>query len=331
MMLAVNPDTAHRVVNGREDLHRNLPRILSDKVTVHLKNTAELALQIISRDMRQIEVHPVRIMHAEPHVNNDLINGPGSDITRYEVSVCRIHILKEIPALFLMRLRIFTVNPYTSAFAAACLRHQAVFVRTRDRRRMNLQELRIAELCALLIHSRYCRAVADRGRRAAAIYLTRAACRQNDDIRREGNDLVGIHILCDDSAADTVFILDDPDEFPELILLDAALDFPAANLLVQCIEKLLARRRTGKYRALILLTAEIAQIQHAFCRAGERHAHPVKHLDELRRCFDHALYRKLIGQEVAAIYRIVEVLVDGIMLALRVHAGVDAALRAQGM
>ena len=40
---------------------------------------------------------------------------------------------------------------------------------------------------------------------------------------------------------------------------------------------------------------------------------------------------ELIGQEVAAIYRIVEVLVDGIMLALRIHAGVDAALRAQGM
>ena len=196
---------------------------------------------------------------------------------------------------------------------------------------MNLQELGVAELSALLVHSGDGGAVADRGCRAAAIYLARAARREDDCVSRERDDLVGVHVLRDDTAADTLLVADDLDELPELVLLHAALDFPATNLLVERVQELLTRRGAREDRALVLLTAEVTEVEHALSRTRERHAHAVEHLDQLRRCLDHALDGELVGEEVAAIYRIIEMLIDGVMLPLRVHAGVDAALRAQGM
>ena len=81
----------------------------------------------------------------------------------------------------------------------------------------------------------------------------------------------------------------------------------------------------------MLLPAEIPKIQNALRRACERHAHAIQHFDDLRRGLDHALHGHLVRQEVATVHRIVEMLVDAVMLALRVHAGVDAALGAEGV
>ena len=196
---------------------------------------------------------------------------------------------------------------------------------------MDLEELRIAEFSTLLVNGRNSRAVADRGSRAAAVYLARATRSEDDNISRERNDLIGVHVLGNDTTADTVFVLDDLDEFPELVLLDAALDFPATDLLIKSIEELLTRRGTGKHRALVLLAAEVTEIQHTFCRTRERHAHAVEHLDELRSCLDHAFDCELVSEEVAAVNRIIEMLIDGIMLTLRIHAGIDAALGTERM
>ena len=330
-MLAIDPDAAHRVVDRREDLHRDLARILTHEVAVHLEDAAELALEVVSRDVREVEVDAVRVVHAEAHVDDDLVDGARCDVTRNEVAVCRVHILEEVPALFLARLRVLAVNPDAAAFTAASLGHQAVLIGTRDGRRMDLEEFRIAKLSALLVDSRDSRAVADRRSRAAAVNLARAARCEDDDIRRERDNLVGVHVLCDDTAADTLFVLDDLDEFPELILLDAALYFPTANLLIESVEELLARRGAGEDRALVLLAAEVAEVEDTFSRARERHTHAVEHLDELRSSFDHALDSELVSEEVAAVDRIIEVLVDRVVLALRVHAGIDAALGAEGM
>ena len=196
---------------------------------------------------------------------------------------------------------------------------------------MDLEEFRVAELSALLVNSGNSRTVADRRSRAAAVYLARAARCEDDNVSRERDDLVGVHVLRDDTAADALFVLDDLDEFPELILLDAALYFPTANLLVESVEELLARRGASEDRALVLLAAEVTEVENAFSRARERHAHAVEHLDELRCSFDHALDSELVSEEVAAVDRIIEVLVDRVMLTLRVHAGVDAALCTEGV
>ena len=318
-------------MDGREDLHRHLARILAYEIIVHLEDAAELALEVVGRNVREVEVDAVRVVHAETHVHDDLVDGAGRDVTRHEVAVCRVHILEEVPALFLARLRVLAVDPDASALAAASLAHQAVLVGARDGRRMDLQELGVAELRTLLIDGGDGGAVADRRRRAAAVDLARAARREDDDVSGERDDLHRVHVLRDDAAADAVLVLDDADELPELVLFHAALDFPAADLLVERVEELLARRGAGEAGALVLLAAEVAEVENALRRARERHAHAVEHLDELRRGLDHALDSELVGEEVAAVDRVIEMLVDGIMLALRVHAGVDAALGAEGV
>ena len=323
MVQAVDPDAAHRIVDGREDLHRHLARIFSDEVHVDFEDTAELALQVVRIDMREVEVDAVLAVDAQTHVHADLEDSARGDVTRHEVAVCRIHVLKEVPGLAV------AIDPDASAFTAARLAHQTVLVGTRNRRRMNLDELGVADVCALLIDSGNSRAVADRRSRAATEHLAGAARREDNDVGGERLDLHRVHVLRDDAAADAVLVLDDADEFPELILLDAALDFPTANLLVERIEELLTRRRAGETGALVLLTAEVAKVEVAFRRAREGNAHAVEHLDELRRRLDHALDRDLVSEEVAAVDRIIEVLVNAVMLALRVHAGIDAALRTQ--
>ena len=145
VVVAVDPDTAHRVMYGREDLHRHLARILTDELRVHLENAAKLALEVIRRDMGEVEVNAALIVDAEPHVDADLEDCTRCDVARDEVAVCRIHLLEEIPGLAVL------VRPDASALTAAGLGHQTVLIRSRNRRRMNLNELRVADMCTLLI------------------------------------------------------------------------------------------------------------------------------------------------------------------------------------
>ena len=85
-------------MDRREDLHRDLARILAHEVAVHLEDAAELALEVISRDVREVEVDAVRVVHTEAHVDDDLVDGTRCNVTRYEVAVCGVHILEEVPS-----------------------------------------------------------------------------------------------------------------------------------------------------------------------------------------------------------------------------------------
>ena len=100
---------------GRINLHWHLARILPHEFRIHFQDTAELALQISRRNMRQIEINAVLAIDAEMLVHADIINSTRSYITRYKVAVCRIHFFEEIPRLAIL------INPYTSAFTTACL------------------------------------------------------------------------------------------------------------------------------------------------------------------------------------------------------------------
>ena len=295
VMFTVYPDAAHGVMDGREDFHRHFTRILTYEVIVHFEDAAQFAFEVISRNMGQVEVYAVRVGHAEAHVHNNLVDCAGCNVTRYEVAVCRIHIFEEVPAFFFARLGVLAIYPDTAAFTTAGFGHQAVLIGTRNSRRMNLQEFGVTDFCALLVNSGYGRTIADGGSRAAAIYLTGAAGSKDYHISGESHDFVGVHVLRNDTTANAVFILDDFDEFPEFIFLDAALNFPAANLLVESIEELLTRGGAGKYGTLVLLAAEVTEVKHTFRRTRERHAHAVKHLDQLRSCFNHALNSQLVS------------------------------------
>ena len=134
-----------------------------------------------------------------------------------------------------------------------------------------------------------------------------------------------------DAAADAVRIEHGAQKLPVLVLGDLAFGFVAAHLLVQRVEQLLAGGGAGECRAMVERAAEAAEIEQAFRRAVEGHAHAVQQVDDAGRSLAHGLDRRLVGQKVAAVDRVVEVLPGGVAFALEVLGRVDAALRAYGM
>ena len=54
--LVVDPQAAHRVMDGREDLHRHVARIDALELLVDLENAAELVIERRARNVRQVEI-----------------------------------------------------------------------------------------------------------------------------------------------------------------------------------------------------------------------------------------------------------------------------------
>ena len=102
----------------------------------------------------------------------------------------------------------------------------------------------------------------------------------------------------------------------------------ATDLLVERVEELLPGGRAGERRAVEERAAEATEVEQALGRAVERHAHAVEHVDDAGRRVGHALDGRLVREEVAAVDRLLEVDLGRVAFALRVHARVDAALRA---
>ena len=108
--------------------------------------------------------------------------------------------------------------------------------------------------------------------------------------------------------------------------------FPAADLLVEGVEQLLAGGGPGEGRAVVERAAEAALVAKAFGRAVEGHAQAVHQVDDPRGPVGHFLDRRLVLQEVAAVDRVVEVLPLVVAeLPGEVVDAVDAALGADAV
>ncbi len=114
-------------------------------------------------------------------------------------------------------------------------------------------------------------------------------------------------------------------------LRDFAFGFVAPHLFVERVQKLLARGGAGEGGAVEERASEAAEVEQSFGSAIERHAHAVEQIDDAGSGFAHGLDRRLVGQEVAAINGVVEMLPGGIAFALQILGGVDAALGADGV
>ena len=110
--------------------------------------------------------------------------------------------------------------------------------------------------------------------------------------------------------------------------LDFAVGLVAADLLVERVEKLLAGGRSGEGGAVIEGATEAAEVEEAFGSAVEGNAHAIEQIDDGGGGFAHRLDGRLVGEEVAAIDGVVEVLVGSVAFAFEILGGVDAALRA---
>ena len=131
--------------------------------------------------------------------------------------------------------------------------------------------------------------------------------------------------------ADALGVEDGGEELPAFVLLDLAVGFVAADLLVERVEELLAGGGAGEGGAVIERAAEAAEVEQALGSAVEGHAHAVEQVDDAGGGFAHGLDGGLVGEEVAAVDGVVEVLGSGVALALEVFGGVDAALGADGV
>ena len=117
-------------------------------------------------------------------------------------------------------------------------------------------------------------------------------------------------------------------KLPALVLLYLAFGLVPPHLLVERVKQLLPSGSACKRCAVVERSAKAAKIQQPFWRAIERHAHAIKQIDNRRRGLAHRLHRRLVRQKIAAVNRVVKVLVGGVAFALQILGSVNAALRA---
>ena len=155
-----------------------------------------------------------------------------------------------------------------------------------------------------------------------------AAGRHDHRFGREGVHLHAAQVHGADAAADALVVDDAGEELPGFVLGNFAFGLVAPHLLVERIEQLLAGGSAGKSGAVVERAAEAAKVEQPFRSAVEGNAHAVEQVDDSGGHVAHALDRRLVGQEVATVNGVVEVLPGGVALALQVLGGVDAALGA---
>src|ERR1700722_4387802 len=196
---------------------------------------------------------------------------------------------------------------------------------------MNLDELSVGVVTALLIQRGLGGPGADHRDGRLAKDGSAATGSNDDGVGGEGADFHGAQIHRADAAADALSIENGGEKFPVLVLFYFAFGLVAAHLLVERVEKLLAGSGSRKSGAVIERASEAAKIEQAFSRAVEGNTHAVEQVDDAGRSLAHGLHRWLIGQKIATVDRVVEMLPGGIAFAFQVFGGVDSALGADGV
>src|SRR5713226_595109 len=333
-LFVIDPEAAHGVVHAGENLHGRVARIVADKLLVDFEDAFQLAVESFAVNMRQVEIDHRLAVDAEVVFVHHFENRARGHVARDEVAVFRIPLFEEIPTVTLRNgLGIALValsfrNPDPSTFAAGRFRHEAQLVFAGNRRRVNLNKLAVRVIAALLIERGLRRSGAHNRVGGLAEDGANAARRNDNGVGREGADFHAAQVHRTDAAADALSVEHGGEKFPVLVLLHLSFGFVAADLLVERVEKLLAGGSSGECRAIVERAAEAAEIEQTFGRAIKGNAHAVEQIDDSGRGVTHGLDRRLVGEEVAPVNRVVEMLPGGIAFAFEVLGGVDATLRA---
>ncbi len=193
---------------------------------------------------------------------------------------------------------------------------------------MDLNEFAVGVEGALLEDSGLRRSGADDGVGALAEERAYAAGGEDDCVGGECAEFHGAEVHRSDAAADAFGVDDGGEKFPAFVLFDFAVGLVAADLLVERVEKLLTGGGAGECGAVIKSATESAEIEQAFRRAVEGNAHAIEQVDDGWGGFTHRLDGCLVGEEVAAIDGVVEVLVGSVAFAFEILGSVDTALGA---
>ena len=166
---------------------------------------------------------------------------------------------------------------------------------------------------------------------AAAVDDSGTSGRQTNRVGGKCLDLHRPQVERGDPPAGALLVLDEREVFPVLVLAHQAVVLVPAHLLVECVEELLARRGAGERGAVVQRAAEAAEVEQPLAGAVEGHAHPVQQIDDLRSGVAHPLHRRLLGEEIAALQRVLDVDVGVVPFPFGVHRAVDATLGADRM
>ena len=275
--------------------------------------------------MAHVEVDQRLAIDAELHLEHDLVNRARRDIARHQVAVRRVHLFEEVPRLAV------AIGPHASALAANRLRDEPKLVLALHRGRMHLDELAVGVGRSGLVARADRRSGVHQRLRRAAENETRAAGRDHRGVGGKRAHLERSRVDRDDAAAVARLVLHQAQHLPAFELADQARRFVTADLLVQCVQQLLAGGRARERGPMMLGAAEAAEIEQAFGRAIEHHAHPIEQVDDRRRRLAHRLDGRLMRQKVAAVNRVVKMNHRRVALAFRIDCAVDSALRAHRM
>ena len=193
---------------------------------------------------------------------------------------------------------------------------------------MHLNELAVGVVAPLLVERRLRRSRAHHGICRFAKDRAVAAGGNNDGVGRKRPHCHRTQVHGADAVAHVVVVEHCGKKFPVLVLLHLALGFVAADLLVERVQQLLSRGRPGKGRAVIQRPAESPEVEQTLGRAVEGNAHAIEEVDNAGRGVAHVFYRRLIGEEVAAVNRVVKVLPGRVAFAFQILRSVNSALRA---
>src|SRR5262249_32196130 len=160
------------------------------------------------------------------------------------------------------------------------LRHQSQLVFAGNGRRMNLNELTIRILRALLITRRDGAAGTDHRVRRFTEDQTRTTSGDNHSVSGKRLELECLQVHRDQSTTNLMIVEHQRHHFPVFKLSDFTADFVSANLFVESVEKLLARRRTGKGSAVMFSATKTTKVEQAFRRSREGNTHAVEQVND---------------------------------------------------
>src|ERR1051325_9567961 len=132
---------------------------------------------------------------------------------------------------------------------------------------MNLDKLAIRISRALLVTRRNSAARADHRVCRLAEYQTRTTGRDDHRVSRKRFQLERLQVHRDQSTTNLMIVEYERQHLPVLKLSNLPGNFVTANLLVECVEKLLTRRSSGECSAVMFGAAETAEVEQSFTRA----------------------------------------------------------------
>ena len=331
---------------GREDLHRLLIGTHVGNLLVHVEQVAVTLLDdVLAQTLDgglEIEEHgQTRLVHAVAGVAA-LLGGARSHVTRHEVSESRVAALQVVVAVLLGDVRrllragtqglhvLELLGNPDAAVVTQRLRHEgqlrllvAVYG---DTRRVDLREAGVGETGTLAVALECGRTVRGHGVRREEEYVAVTARGEYDGVCAVALDLARHEVAGDNAACLTVL-----DDQVEHLVAGVALHRPCGDLLVQgCIcaqQQLLSGLAAGVEGTRYLRAAERTVGQQTAVLTGEGNALGDALVDDQVRDLGQTVDVGLAGAVVAALDRIVEEPVYGVVVVLVVLGCIDTALR----